>query len=190
MQNSWLNDFETGLDLLERASTGADVDFSDIHNHAIAALKCLGTVHDISIWLARPDGVEELRPDDHSPAPSEVIRAEITAATQEAFVLTDSASATSPAQQLLTVSAPLADDVFCVLRGSFDQLSAPQQTFIEGMRAVVDVIGGWVSRQFCPSSFSEFNRQSGSVGDGSGRPVYSGAMSDRRPCAAGGTVSN
>ncbi len=125
MQNSWLNDFETGLDLLERASTGADVDFSDIHNHAIAALKCLGTVHDISIWLARPDGVEELRPDDHSPAPSEVIRAEITAATQEAFVLTDSASATSPAQQLLTVSAPLADDVFCVLRGSFDQLSAP-----------------------------------------------------------------
>ncbi len=146
MQHSWLSDFETRLDQLERASIGADVVFADIHDLAVAALKCLGAVHDISVWLARPTGVEGLRPDGQSPAPSEFIQAEITAAAEEAFVLTDSASATSPSRRLLTVSAKLADQVSCVMRVTFEQLSAPQQTFIEGARAVVDVVGGWVSR--------------------------------------------
>ena len=155
MQDSWLNDFETRLDQLELASTDAAVVFADLHNLAVAALNCLGSVDDISVWLARPTGVEELRPDGRTPAPSDVMLSEITAAIEEAFVLKDCASATSPSQQLLSVSARLAEQVSCVLRVSFEQLSAPQQTFIEGTRAVVDVVGSWVSRHLM-SRYEEF----------------------------------
>jgi multidrug efflux pump subunit AcrA (membrane-fusion protein) len=146
MQDSWLNNFETRLDQLERASTGADVVFADIQNHAGAALRCIGTIHDIKVWLMRPTGIEELRPDGQRLTPSEDMRAEITAATEKPFVLTDAAPESSPPRHRLTISARLADHVFCVMSVSIEQFSAPQQTFIEGARAIVDVVGSWLSR--------------------------------------------
>lgn len=151
MQDSWLNDFETRLDQLESASTGADVVFADIQNHVGAALRCLGVIHDISVWLVRPTGLEELRSDGQGLTPSEDVRAEITAATEKPFVLTDAASESSPPRQQLTTSARLAEHVFCVMRVSTGQFSVPQQTFIEGVRAVVDVVGSWLSRQLMSS---------------------------------------
>ena len=151
MQDSWLNDFETRLDQLESASTGADVVFADIQNHAGAALRCLGVIHDISVWLVRPTGLEELRSDGQGLTPAEDVQAEITEATEKPFILTDAASEFSPPRQQLAISARLAEHVFCVMRVSTGQFSVPQQTFIEGVRAVVDVVGSWLSRHLMSS---------------------------------------
>jgi multidrug efflux pump subunit AcrA (membrane-fusion protein) len=151
MQDSWLNDFETRLDRLERASTGTDVVFADIHNLAGAALQCLGTIHDLSVCLMRPTGIEELRPDGQRSTPTEVMQAEIAAATEQPFLLTDAVTETSPARHVLTVSARLADHVFCVLRVSIEQFNAPQQTFIDGASAINDVVGSWLSRYLMSS---------------------------------------
>ena len=151
MQDSWLNDFETRLDQLESASTGADVVFADIQNHASAALQCLGVIHDISVWIIRPTGLEELRSDGQCITPAEDTQAEITAATEKPFILADAASESSPLRHRLTISARLADHVFCVMRVSIEQFDVPQQTFIEGARAIVDVAGSWLSRHLMSS---------------------------------------
>ncbi|MCP4169664.1 MAG: efflux RND transporter periplasmic adaptor subunit [Fuerstiella sp.] len=146
MQDSWLNNFETRLDQLEHASTGPDVVFADVLNLTGAALRCLGTVHDISVWLTRPTGIEELRADGQCSTPSDEIQAEIAAAAEKPFFLTDAATEASSTPHVLTVSTRLADQVYCVMRVSIEGFSAPRQTFIEGAGAVVDVVGSWLSR--------------------------------------------
>lgn len=148
MSDSWLHSFESRLEQLERSAAVEPIVFSGLFQHAVSALGTLAPEAGLRIWLLRPDSLERLLADGRTESNDPEKTPSVVAAADSDYLFetsTNQGEEISTAQSLF-VHSHVAEHLSCVLEVPFNTLIAPRQSFIDGARAVCQIMAGFVGR--------------------------------------------
>lgn len=162
MSESWLTEFETRLERLERAAPTGEISFAELLEMANVALSTLVATTEVRHFLVRPDSVESISVDGRTVPAAVADRSIVADAAGREFVIEESASGqpTAPVNTLY-VSSRLAEQLTFVMATEYGQLHCGQSGFVEGSRAVADLLAAFVSRHLLSQYESRLNGQFG-----------------------------
>ena len=161
MSESWLQNFESSLDALEKlvADDGAQLD--QLLAHANTALATLASTSSTTIWLVKDAGavptpnstsrpqnltLERLQPDGRLEEVDAADHADVVAALEKDHHFSSHHAASGSSVKSLCVRSRVAADLNCVLQLDYDREIAPQPSLVEGCRAVVGIVTAFVAR--------------------------------------------
>lgn len=164
MSELWLTEFESRLERLERSTASNELPFAELSAMADAAVGALAVGSRLRYLLARPDSVEVIAQDGRSEAlPSSEHPVIMDAAGRDFLIEANSSidGGSKTGASTLYMPARLADQLTLVVQVDYESLHCPQSGFIEGSRAVSDMVASYVSRHLLSQYESRLQGQAG-----------------------------
>ena len=152
MTDSWLEQFEVRLDLLEQLACNKQASFGSVLELAQSTFATLTTEPIVRTFLVRPDGIQQLKPDGRTSTP-ELPEVEIRKSIQ-------SSRAADEAENVFVGLHPLADDIDIVCHFETAKTIAPLVSCREGAQAITTVTATFVSRHLLSQYESRLSGQS------------------------------